>query len=467
MIPNILRILLIAILAVRVSALAEVEGTNCSSQEAQGKIDNAVRKVLMAMQAPSASVAIIQDGKVAYVQAYGDARLNPQVKAKPEMRYCIGSISKQFTAAAILMLAEEGKLSLDDPVGRFLPDLTRAREVTIRQVLSHTSGYQDYWPQDYVPPFMRQPITADQILDRWARRPLDFEPGTDYQYSNTGYVIAGLIVERASGRPLLAFLRDRIFIPLGMRSVVDVDQDRLTDADALGYLRYGLGPPRLAPKEGEGWLFAAGELAMTAEDLAKWDLSVLQQTLLKPESYRVMESAVVLKNGIASNYGLGVNVNRTVSRRTIAHGGEVSGFMAHNAIYPDEKAAVVVLCNCEAEAPLQIEREIARVLFSDRDSEAQQQLAHRIFEGLQHGQIDRSLFSENGNACFSEEALNDFKRGLQKLGKPQSLIQTVRRQRGGMTVRIFEVNFRRQKLSIWQLTLPDGKLEQFKVLPSS
>src|SRR5262249_58733462 len=106
-------------------------------------------------------------------------------------------VSKQFTATAILMLAEEGKLSLDDPVSRFLPTLTRASEVKIRQLLSHTSGYQDHWPQDYVPPFMLQETTAEGILDRWARRPLDFDPGTDWQYSNTGYVIAGLIAEKA------------------------------------------------------------------------------------------------------------------------------------------------------------------------------------------------------------------------------------------------------------------------------
>src|SRR5205085_5674506 len=115
------------------------------------------------------------------------------------MRYAIGSISKQFTATAVLMLAEEHKLSLDDPVSRFLPELTRSSEVRVRQLLSHTSGYQDYWPQDYVPPFMRQDVTAEQILDRWGKRPVDSDPGTQYQYSNTGYVIAGLIVEKASG----------------------------------------------------------------------------------------------------------------------------------------------------------------------------------------------------------------------------------------------------------------------------
>src|SRR5262249_62002468 len=131
--------------------------------------------------------------------------------AQPRMRYSIGSISNPFPATAILMLAEEGKLSLDDPVAKYRPDLTRAKDVTIRQLLSHTSGYQDYWPQDYVPPFMEREVTAGEILARWAGKPLDFEPGTKWQYSNTGFVLAGEIVEHVAGRPFLELLHQLAF----------------------------------------------------------------------------------------------------------------------------------------------------------------------------------------------------------------------------------------------------------------
>ena len=206
------------------------------------KIDAIAHKALTDTGIPSASIAIVQGGAITYLQAYGDGRLEPRTPAVPAMRYSIGSISKQFTAAAILLLAEQGKLSLDDPVSRFVPNLTRGNEVTIRELLSHTSGYRDYWPQDYVPPFMLQPITADRILDQWARKPLDFDPATQWQYSNTNFVIAGLIVEKASGVALLQFLSEHIFAPLGMKSVMNIDQDRLTETDATGYLRYALGP---------------------------------------------------------------------------------------------------------------------------------------------------------------------------------------------------------------------------------
>src|SRR5437868_9147166 len=178
--------------------------------ELRAKIDQLAADVLTKSGVPSASVAVVKDGRIAYVKAYGAARLEPRTPAAPEMRYSIGSISKQFTATAMLLLQEQGKLSLDDKVAKFIPDLTRANEVTIRQLLSHTSGYQDYWPQDYVPPFMLQPITAEKILDLWAKKPLDFEPGTQWQYSNTGYVIAGLVVEKAAGMALVPFLRERV-----------------------------------------------------------------------------------------------------------------------------------------------------------------------------------------------------------------------------------------------------------------
>src|SRR5437867_322709 len=233
------------------------------------KIDKLAADSLARTGVPSASLAIVRDGQVVYVKAYGDARLDPKKPAASEMRYSIGSISKQFTATAILLLQEQGKLSLDDKVGKFIPNLTRANEVTIRQLLSHTSGYQDYWPQDYVMPMMLQPVTAPKIMDMWARKPLDFDPGTKWQYSNTNYVITGVIVEKVARMPLLQFLREKIFMPLQLKSVTDTDQEKLPMSDPTGYLRYALGPLRPAPKEGKGWLFAAGELAMTPQDLAK------------------------------------------------------------------------------------------------------------------------------------------------------------------------------------------------------
>src|ERR1044072_4596325 len=175
-------------------ASSTTEETNSLPPEVSKKIDDAATKMLSDSGVPSASIAVVKDGKLAYTKAYGFADIESHRSATTSMIYSIGSISKQFTAASILLLADEGKLSLDDPVGRWLPDLTRANEVTIRQVLSMTSGYQDYWPQDYVMPSMMKSASPNETLKDWAKKPPVFEPATKWQYSNTNYVAAGMIV---------------------------------------------------------------------------------------------------------------------------------------------------------------------------------------------------------------------------------------------------------------------------------
>src|SRR5207248_4673536 len=422
------------------------------SPDVRERIDKIVSEALAKRGGPSASIAIVKDGEIVDVKAYGNARVEPRTPATPEMRYCIGSISKQFTATAILLLQEQGKLSLDDKVAKFVPDLTRANEVTIRQLLSHTSGYQDYWPQDYVMPMMLQPVTAQKILDLWARKPLDFDPGTKWQYSNTNYVIAGVIVEKVARMPLLQFLREKVFMPLQMKSVTDTDQEKLPVSDPTGYLRYALGPLRPAPKEGKGWLFAAGELAMTPQDLAKWDISIIDQKILKPESYRELSTEVLLKNGLGTHYGLGVDVNSQASHRILSHGGEVSGFTAQNTVFPDERAAIVVLTNQDAaSASGAIANGIAPLLFATNDpaTPAKLEQAKKIFDGLQKGTVDRSLFTDNANSYFSEPALKDFASGLAPLGTPQSFTQINQGLRGGMTLRVYLIRFDQKVLRAW------------------
>jgi D-alanyl-D-alanine carboxypeptidase len=414
---------------------------------------------------PSASVAVVQGGKLVYTHAYGRAHLAPDKSATPEMRYSVGSISKQFTAAAILFLQEAGKLKLDDPVAKFVPGLTRGDEVTIRQILSHTSGYQDYWPEDYLMKSMEPPTTAQEILDRWAKKPLDFDPGTQWQYSNTNYVIAGLIVEKVSGQKLMEFLGEHIFHPLNMRSVWDSDETKLTQADATPYIRYALGPLRPAPKEGRGWTFAAGELAMTAHDLALWDESLIAQKLLKPESYREMFTEVKLKDGKGTHYGLGVDVTDIDGHRDIAHSGEVTGFVAENDVLIDEGVAVAVLTNHMAGGAADIARLSASAIVGQKRSpEEEQTLA--MYRALQKGQLDRTNLAPNLDAYFDAKCIADFKSSLGPLGEPLTFRQTDSDLRGGMTFRSFSLVYPTQTLRVTTYTYPNGKLEQFLVYPA-
>jgi D-alanyl-D-alanine carboxypeptidase len=413
---------------------------------------------------PSASVAVVQGGKLVYTHAYGRAHIDPDKEATPDMRYSIGSISKQFTAAAILILQEQGKLKLDDPVGKYVPGLTRGDEVTIRQVLSHTAGYQDDWPEDYLMKPMEQPTTAQEILDRWAKKPLDFEPGTQWQYSNTNYVIAGLIVEKVSGQKLMEFLGEHIFHPLEMRSVWDSDEAKLTQTDATAYIRYALGPLRPAPKEGRGWMFAAGELAMTAHDLALWDESLIAQKLLQPESYRQMFTEVKLKDGKGTHYGLGVFVNELDGHRDISHSGEVTGFVSDNEVLVDDGVAVAVLTNHMAAGAGDIARLSASAMAGQkRAPEEEEMLA--MYRSLQKGELDRRKLAPNLDAYFDSQAVTDFKNSLGALGEPLTFRQLDTSLRGGMTFRVFRLVYPTRSLRLTTYTYPDGKLEQFLVYP--
>ncbi|HEY0484106.1 MAG TPA: serine hydrolase domain-containing protein [Kofleriaceae bacterium] len=449
---------------------------SCGSQKSRSKppppdpkdipanIDRIAAEVLAETGVPSASVAAVTDGKVVYVHAYGNARLEPPTPAAPPMRYSIGSISKQLTAAAVLLLVEDGKLTLDDPVGKYVPNLTRGDAVTIRQILSHTSGYPDYAPQDYMVPEWEKPITAEAVLDRWARKELEFEPGTRWQYSNTNFVIAGMIVEKLAGMPLVDLLTQRVFKPLGMTSVTNTDRQALGPKDAQGYFRRALGPLHPAPHEGPGWMYAAGELAMTAEDLAKWDAAVIRQAILSPASYRQLETEVVLASGAGTRYALGISVGLSGGHRELRHGGEVSGFVASNIVWPDDKLAVAVLTNQDASgAADQIATKVRDALLratTPASVESDQRVKQTLLE-LADKKLDRGKLTANLSAYFTDQAIAEYADTLKPLGTLDSVDQVASSRRGGMIFRRYKASYGDKAMSISVYETTDGKLEQF------
>ena len=437
------------------------------SSELKGKIDAAVKQVMEKTDVPSASVGIVQGGKIVYTAAFGQARLSPDLAANPKMHYAIGSISKQFTTACILLLAEDGKLTVDDPMSRWFPELTRANEVTVRNLLTHTSGYQDYAPQDYTIPAWTKPANPLDIVHEWAGKPLDFDPGTKWQYSNTNFVLAGLIVEKASGMPFWQFLETRVLKPAKLKNVLNLDTDR-DRMEPHGYMRNAFGPLRPTILEAPGWYFADGELSMPVETLLEWDISVMNQTLLKPTSYAAFETEMKLKDGSGTHYGFGVDINVRDGHRVVSHTGEVGGFVAANAIYPDDKLAIAVLTNQEASpAASTILRAITPLVLpanASGDHAVAEAQVKSVLVGLQHGKIDRSLFTANCNFYFSQETIGDFQSSLTPLGDVKTVAQTGEQLRGGMTFRAFNVGFSGgTSVLITTYTTTDGKLEQFLV----
>lgn len=449
------------------AVVVQAEVTVTLAPAIRENLDQIARQVLSETGVPSASIAVVKDGRTAYLQSYGNARLEPVTPASNGMRYSIGSISKQFTAAALLMLAEDGKLGLDDHVDRFLPGLTGANRVTLRQLLSHTSGYRDYWPQDYVTGRILEPVSGQEILDGWAREPLDFSPGAKWEYSNTNYVIAGMIVEKVSGLSLFNFLRLRIFQPLKMTTAYDTDSAPLQNHDAQGFRRFALGPLRPAPKEGKGWLFGASGLAMSAADLARWDISLMDESLMTTESYREMETPARLANGELTTYGLGVAISNSDRHLVLEHGGEVSGFMAENIVLPKDRLAIVVLTNQDAAtAASRIGQRIAALLLQpvEPPGSSKEQQMRCIFRSLQRGKIDRSLFTVNANAYFDNQTIADYASSLGPLGEPRSFVLVQTENRGGMVYRSFRVLAAEKSLLVSTYELPDGKIDQYMVL---
>jgi CubicO group peptidase (beta-lactamase class C family) len=468
-------------------------------EDLRAKIDEAAKAAVASSGVPSDSLAIVKDGRIVDTEAFGDARLDPKVAATPDMRYSIGSISKQFTSVALLMLQDEGKLSMDDKIGKYLPNLTRANDVTIRQVLSHTAGYQDFWPEDYVMTPMMRPTTAQHILDVWGKKPLDFEPGTQWQYSNTNYVIAGRIFEIVAKTDLFTFLQKRVFAPLNMQSTLNQDARLLPETDAEGYYRHALGPLRPAPKEGFGWMFAAGELAMTAHDLALWDIALMDQDprILTKHGWAELETEVMLKDGNPIHYALGVQVAQMHGQRAVFHSGEVSGFVAMNVVFPDLRGAIVSLTNLDASGGAnEVVRAVAPLVFAELKQAAKPApaanasaatappaatpaeplavpktdaitaQARDIFVGLQKGTLDRKLFTQWTNDYFTQQALKDYASSLAPLGAPQKFEQLDSELRGGMTFHVYQASFANgKKVEVTTYIEPDGKIEQYLVSP--
>ncbi len=430
----------------------------------ESKFDNAIASTLKSSGAPSVSVSIVDGGKLVYAKAFGKADIEKDRDATVDTRYAVGSISKQFTSAALLLAQEQGKLSLDDKVSKFFPKVTRSGETTVRQLLSHTAGYEDFAPQDYIIPEWTHPTTPQVLLEKWAAKPLNFDPGTRWQYSNTGYVLAGQIFEKATGRGLLEFLKEKIFDPLGMSTASDCDVRN--PADATAYTRFALGPSRPVAREASGWYFAAGELCMTPADLAKWNIAFLQRKILSAASYEQFMREVKLSDGKPTHYALGLTVGEADGAPVFSHGGEVSGFISSDQVFPSKNAAIAVLSNSDGNSVTgQVAQRLTQIVLRNEppvtpESEIKQ--VEAILNGLQQGKIDRELFTSNANFYFTPAALADFQSSLTALGSLKQVTKGGENLRGGMTHRSYRATYEKSVVRL-NIYVTDGKYEQFMI----
>ncbi|MEP6691044.1 MAG: serine hydrolase domain-containing protein [Gemmatimonadaceae bacterium] len=428
------------------------------------ELDSIIRKAVADKQLVGLSVGVMQNGTIVLAKGYGLRTLGASDSVTAETMFGIGSVTKQFTCSALLLLNEESKLSLRDPVSKYMPKLTRARDITLLDLGQHVSGYRDYYPLDFVDREMQKAATDDAIIAEYAMRPLDFEPGTRWSYSNTNFLILGRVIERVSGQPFGAFLSRRIFKPAGMtHTAYDPPQSA---AMARGYTSFGLASPVAAEPEGKGWAGAAGAIWSTPSDLLAWDRALVDHKILSKASYQTLTSARRLSDGRSTGYGCGEGVNDRGQAIVLSHGGAVSGFVAQNTVIPSTRSAVVMLANTDFAAVGSLNAELVAKLMPRVDVPVVRGLAaldagKAFLAQLEKGAVDRSTLGEDFDAYLTADKLAAAGAALHQMGAVSGvrLVQTV--ERGGMEVAALQFAVGTTNASALMYRTPDGKIQEF------
>jgi D-alanyl-D-alanine carboxypeptidase len=342
---------------------------------AETSLDHRVNELVTAQielkSAIGISVGVAKGDQVLLARGYGMAKRDGQISAEARTVYRIGSITKQFTAAAVLLLAEDGKLKLDDQLIRFLPDYPVGdRMVTLRHLLHHTSGIMSLTSLPTYRRDMHLPMTHAESIARFSREPFNFEPGERYRYCNSGYYLLGVVIEKASGKSYEEFLTERIFDPVGMTATRYEGRGNPVSNRATGYSgwlgRYEEGAPVDMSQP-----FAAGALVSNVEDLIKWQHALAKDKLLSKTSFKQMTTRGKLNNGKRIDYALGINLRKFAGHDVIRHGGGIVGFRSDLLYLSDTDHTIVVLANCERSNPAKISDGIARLLIAEAESEGE------------------------------------------------------------------------------------------------
>jgi D-alanyl-D-alanine carboxypeptidase len=308
-------------------------------------IDAIGRRSVDERGAPSVEIAITKNGAIVYQKGFGLRNVEDAVPPDAQTRYPIGSNTKQFTAAAILLLQDDGKLNVDDRLAKYLPEIPHANEVTLRNLLMHTGGYAEFTEIETFDELGARPATPAQVVAPVVKLPLGFKPGSKRQYSNTGYMLLQMVIERLSGTSYADFLQRRIFTPLGMSSTYVRDSGDTKADVATEYTNFALGPWEHAMYLDYTWFGGAGAIISNAADLAKWNAGLDGGKLLSARSLREMQTPVKVP-GIFPDYGFALNISKLPNgHRMISHGGNTTGAATQDARFPDDRLGIIVLAN--------------------------------------------------------------------------------------------------------------------------
>jgi CubicO group peptidase (beta-lactamase class C family) len=394
----------------------------CAAQDAvTAKVDEYVKAEMQRQHIPGLSLAVIRDGRIILAKGYGLANVEHQAPAKPETIFQSGSMGKQFTATAVMMLVEEGKLSLADSITKYFTDAPEAwQKITVRHLLTHTAGTTDY-SRDFD---FRRDYTEDELLKRAEAIPLAFQPGEKWSYSNLGYVLLGILIHKVSGKFYGDFLQERVFQPLGMTTARIISEADIVPNRAMGY--------RLVKGElkNQDWVSptlnttADGALYLTVYDMAKWDAALYTEKLLRRSSLQEMWTPVKLNSGKTEGYGFGWGLGEVNGHHIIEHGGAWQGFKSHIARYVDDKLTIVVFANLAQANPTRIAHGVAAIYnpelkpvppkaIEDKEPEVTA-LLKKVIQDVIEGKLEAGIFTAEAwpeisrNASASREPLKGF-----------------------------------------------------------
>ncbi len=333
-------------------------------------VDAAARALVEKGITPGISVSIMRSGAFIYSRGFGYANLETKTPATPQSVFKIGSITKQFTAATILLLEEDGLLALDDPFGKYFPDFPRGGEITLRRMLNHTSGLGNYTAVQPRSAFFQEARIDYDSKSLYAlmkaTNPLYiYEPGTDWAYSNTAFVLLGLLIEKLTGKPYAEVFKARLFGPAGLETTAVDDAADVAPHRASGYSGHEGGASTWDNASFISMTFpgAAGSMRSTSEDLCRWHLALFGGKILKPASLKEMITPGVLKNGQPpmgslgpgpkkpTDYGLGLYGEEIAGRHSIGHAGGINGFNSDIRSFPEAKISFCVLVNTDGSGP--------------------------------------------------------------------------------------------------------------------
>lgn len=389
--------------AMVVTLLCAVAGISAQSGVA-ARIDAIVEAPIKAGKIAGASVAVVRGSETIVDKAYGFADLELDVPTPRGATYEIGSVTKQFTAAAILLLAQDGKLALDDELTKFLPDYPlQGHHVTVRRLLNHTSGIKGYTEMPEFGDLMALKKPKNTLVTLFSGQPFDFPPGEEQIYNNSAFFLLGLIIEKASGKSYADFVQERLFNPVGMKNSYYCSEQAIHKNHAHGY---DTGTDGLVLKKylDHAWPYAAGSLCSNTADLVAWNQALHGGKVLRPESYKAMTSPAALNDGTPIRYGMGIALAPTDGRRTIAHSGGINGFLSESEYYPDEDLTIVVLLNTAGPvSPRDIARDIADAVLGHAPTRGQSfegdlSVYARVYGGRGRGRAARMRIAVSGNA---------------------------------------------------------------------